>query len=356
MRNLSKKTFLITGGCGFIGSALVRSLIKAGNFIINIDKISYASNLESVEPVNEENYIFFQNDINERHILKDIFREYKPDYIIHLAAESHVDRSIDDANEFMQSNIIGTYSLLDESYKYWAKTKKVLNDDFKFLLVSTDEVYGSINKEKQIFYENSPIEPNSPYAASKASSDLLARAWNKTYNFPIITTNCSNNYGIWQFPEKLIPLVIKKCLTNEEIPIYGKGDQLRDWISVNDHVEALKMVLFDGNIGEKYNIGSSKEIRNIDMVKIICSLMDSFEPRENGIYSDLIIFVDDRPGHDFGYSLNTDKIRKKLNWSPSIKLEEGLKQTILWYLDNKEWLFGDTEKKYKGQRLGKLKI
>ena len=349
----NKKIYLITGGCGFIGSCLIRNLTKKDNFIINIDKISYASNKKSVGSVKKSNYILLKKDIRDAEFTKKIFIKYKPNYVIHLAAESHVDRSIDKPEDFIFSNIVGTYNLLNSAHTYWNRTNREKN--FKFLYVSTDEVYGSLKSKSGSFRENSLIKPNSPYAASKASGDLLAYSWFKTFGLPVITTNSSNNYGIWQFPEKLIPLVIQKCLKNKHIPIYGHGKQIRDWIYVEDHISGILRVLDKGIPGEKYNIGANNELSNLDLVKLICSIMDKFKPKKNGKYSDLITFVDDRPGHDFRYSLNTQKINKELSWKAKTNFQLGLSKTIKWYLSKKEWLENIEKSEYDGKRLGHLK-
>ncbi len=348
----NKKIYLVTGGCGFIGSALVRKLLMdKNNLVINIDKLSYASNIGAVENEKNDSYIFVQENITNEEIIKKLLKKYNPNFIIHLAAESHVDRSIDNPSSFIESNIVGTYTLLNECFHYWKNLNPQNKIDFKFLLVSTDEVYGST---LNVFTEESPMKPNSPYAASKASADLLARAWFKTYNFPVLTTNCSNNYGKWQFPEKLIPLVIKKCLENKKIPVYGKGDQQRDWLYVDDHIDALLMVLSKGKVGQTYNIASANEIKNLDLVKLICLILDEMVPNNKKKYSDLINFVEDRPGHDFRYSMNIDKIKKEINWEAKTELDEGLRKTIAWYLKNKSWLL-DPSRKYEGQRMGKIK-
>jgi len=348
-----KHTYLITGGCGFIGSCLIRNLAKKNNYLINIDKISYASNEKSVGNVNKSNYLLIKKDIRDPIFLKNVFNKYKPNYVIHLAAESHVDRSIDRPEDFIFTNIVGTYNLLNSAYDYWNKTNRDKN--FRFLYVSTDEVYGSLKSKDKSFKENSLIKPNSPYAASKASGDLLAYSWFKTYGLPIVMTNSSNNYGIWQFPEKLIPLVIQKCLRNKNIPIYGKGKQIRDWINVEDHVDGIIKVLAKGISGEKYNIGANNEISNLDLVKLICSLMDKLKPKSDGKYSNLITFVEDRPGHDFRYSLDTRKINRQLSWKARINFKKGLNETIKWYLSNKDWLNSIEESKYDGKRLGRLR-
>jgi len=351
---IKKNIYLITGGCGFIGSAVIRHLLKKdNNIVINIDKLSYASNINAVETKESESYIFIKEDIINKDKINELLKDYSPDYIIHLAAESHVDRSIDNPSSFIESNILGTFTLLNECYSYWNDLEKEAKDKFKFLFVSTDEVYGSINNES--FTELSPLQPNSPYAASKASADLLARSWFKTYNFPIIVTNCSNNYGKWQYPEKLIPLVIKKCLQVEEIPIYGNGKQQRDWIHVDDHVNGLLSVLKKGLVGERYNIATSKEITNLEVVKTICNIMNDIKPNSSMNYNDLLSFVEDRPGHDFRYSIQTNKIKKEIGWHPSTKFSDGLKETIIWYLDNQDWLFDPEKISYGGDRLGQLK-
>ena len=351
---MTKDKILITGGYGFIGSCLIRYLLNEGHTIVgNIDKLTYCSNTESITNDDSlKNYFFYKEDIFDQKKISEIINEFKPNYIIHLAAESHVDRSIDGPEVFMNSNIIGTFNLLNASYQYISNNN--LHDNFKFILVSTDEVYGSLNNSEDSFTEESSYAPNSPYSASKASADLLARAWNKTYKFPIIVTNTTNNYGPWQFPEKLIPLTIYKCLNEQKIPIYGSGDQIRDWIYVDDHVSGLIAVIKDGKIGEKYNIGCSNELRNIDVVKDICNVLDSTKPRKNGLYSDLIEFVSDRPGHDFRYSLNSNKI-KDLGWKPKYNWNEALKMTIEWYINNPKYLNSDNLKKYSGERLGSIK-
>lgn len=351
-----KNTFLVTGGCGFIGSFLIRHLLEdETNKVINIDKISYASNKDSIKVKDKSRYILLEKDINTPGIIKEILNRYNPNYIIHMAAESHVDRSIDNPENFIFSNVIGTYTMLHSSHKYWVSLKKDDAQKFKFLYISTDEVYGSIIDKTLFFTEESNIKPNSPYAASKASGDILVRSWGKTYGLPVITTNSSNNYGIWQFPEKLIPLVIKKCLMEEGIPIYGDGKQIRDWINVEDNIRGILAVLEKGKLGEKYNIGGNNEITNLEIVKNICSILDDINPREKGKYSDLIEFVKDRPAHDLRYALNIEKILKDTNWKPKIKFEDGIKDTINWYLSNRDWLFYKTEDRYNGDRLGNIK-
>jgi len=355
MKTENKKIYLVTGGCGFIGSCLVKKLLESKkNFVINYDNISYASNKESVGNVNKSNYLLIEKDIQDAKNVEKILSTYKPNYVIHLAAESHVDRSIDSPENFVFSNVVGTYNLLMSSFRLWSNLNANKNK-FKFIYVSTDEVYGSLQFDKKQFSENNLMKPNSPYAATKASGDLLARSWFKTYGFPVITTNSSNNYGFWQFPEKLIPLVITKCLKEEAIPIYGKGNHVRDWINVEDNVDGILAVMKKGRIGERYNIGANNEKSNLEIVTLICSFLDILKPKKSGSYSDLISFVADRPGHDLRYSLNTSKINQELNWTAKIDFKKGLKDTIKWYLENEEWLFSVTDSRYDGKRLGRIK-
>ncbi|MAU25061.1 MAG: dTDP-glucose 4,6-dehydratase [Chloroflexi bacterium] len=347
--------FLITGGCGFIGSSLVRNLIKRNNIsIINIDKMTYASNILAVEKTNHL-YTHYKKDINDINFLRNIINDFNPDCLIHFAAESHVDRSIDNPSEFIETNIVGTYNLLNTTYAYWRELNKKNKDRFRFMHISTDEVYGDAYQLPS-FDEESPFLPNSPYAASKASSDLLVRSWNKTYNFPSIITSASNNYGKWQFPEKLIPLTIKKALLGEKIPIYGDGSQIRNWLNVEDHIEGIINVLSKGKVGERYNLASSTELTNLEVVETICKTLDALAPSENGLkYSELITYVKDRPGHDKRYSLDITKIKNELDWLPKKSFKEGIYETVEWYLNNKDWLFNKTKEKYDGRRLGQLK-
>ena len=347
---MSENCILISGGCGFIGSNLIDYLKdNSDDKIINIDKISYASNEMINEKYKDDNYYFYKTDINNIDELSKIFDEHKPDTIYHLAAESHVDRSIDGPKVFINSNILGTFNLLDLSLKYFNSLEKSKKNNFRFIMVSTDEVYGSIEKGERA-KEINPYKPSSPYSASKASADNLAEAWFKTYNLPVITTNTTNNYGPLQFPEKLIPLTISKILNEQEIPIYGKGNQIRDWIHVSDHVKGLIYVRNNGKIGEKYNIGNECEKTNLEVVSDICSKIDIKLKSKKDSYN-LITFVEDRPGHDFRYSLDNEKI-KNLGWKPEIDWNRGIENTIDWYINNNEWIKKILENNYKGERLG----
>ena len=349
------KKYLVTGGYGFIGSCLVRRLLDNENYqVANIDKLTYASNLRAVD--NERaGYIHLEKDINDVQFLDKFINEYNPDCLIHLAAESHVDRSIDSPGEFINTNIVGTYNLLTVCYKYWSNLNDKLKKKFKFIHVSTDEVYGDAYGE-DIFTEKSPYLPNSPYAASKASSDLLVRSWGMTYNFPVIITNSSNNYGKWQFPEKLIPLTIKKILLEEDIPVYGDGSQIRDWLNVSDHIDALLVILNHGKIGETYNISSGIETKNIQLIELICKKLNDINKSKNiNNYLDLISFVTDRPGHDRRYAVDNSKLLEELGWAPKINLDNGIEDTIDWYLKNKDWLLNNKELDYDGSRLGLIK-
>ncbi|MBJ13450.1 MAG: dTDP-glucose 4,6-dehydratase, partial [Candidatus Marinimicrobia bacterium] len=322
---------LVTGGCGFIGSNfIINELKNTNNKILNLDLLTYAGNIDNLKTINNhENYSFIKGDIANQKCVQSIFNNFAPDSIINFAAESHVDRSIDSPNEFINTNVIGTLNLLQCARQYHNKNKS-----FKFLHVSTDEVYGSLEKNG-LFTEETPYAPSSPYSASKASSDHLVRAWGKTYDLPVLITNCSNNYGPFQFPEKLIPLMIANCIDNKHLPIYGKGDNIRDWLYVTDHCTAIKSVLNKGRIGETYNIGGNNEIKNIDIVTMICKILDQLRPRDNkSSYNDLIRFVEDRPGHDFRYAINSSKIKNDLNWKPIESFETGIYKTIEWYLEN----------------------
>ena len=340
---IDNKKVLVTGGAGFIGGTLIRRILKySKSNVFNLDKLNYASNLESINEIVNKNpnikkrYQFFKCDLLNKSKTNNIINQIKPDIIVHFAAESHVDKSIANPSSFIESNILGTYNLLDASLSYWESLSRLKKQNFRFLHISTDEVFGSLSSMGK-FNEDSPYSPNSPYSASKASSDHLVQAWNKTYNFPTLITNCSNNYGPWQFPEKLIPLTISKSLRGETIPVYGDGQNIRDWLYVEDHIEALLRVLNKGNIGDTYCIGGFNERKNIQVVNLICNYLDEKIPSKDS-YSKLIKFIKDRPGHDFRYSIDSKKINKHLNWSPKINFEKGLISTINWYLENINWL------------------
>jgi len=330
---------IVTGGCGFIGSNFVLKMASnKSNKLMIIDKLTYAGNQNNLSSIkNKSNYTFIRADICDKKPIENAINNFHPDAIVHFAAESHVDNSISGPMSFINTNILGTAILLEICQSY---IKSQNNNYFKFLHVSTDEVFGSL-KSTGTFSEKSPYNPSSPYSASKASSDHLVRAWYKTYNFPGLITNCSNNYGPYQYPEKLIPLIIKNCIDEEPLPIYGKGMNIRDWLFVEDHCDAIYSVLLDGKVGETYNIGGNNELQNIEIVKHICSIMDEVKPRKNGqSYDKLISFVPDRPGHDFRYSINTSKIKKELGWKPKESFKSGIRKTIKWYLDNINWLKG----------------
>ncbi len=347
-------TILVTGGAGFIGSALVNYLIsETEHHVINVDKLTYAGHLISLENVaNSKKYSFEKVDICDNFEIRRILNFYSPDIIMHLAAESHVDRSIDGSAEFIRTNILGTHSLLEETREYWKSIDSEKAKNFRFLHVSTDEVYGSLG-ETGYFTEKTPYDPRSPYSSSKASSDFLVRAWFHTYGFPVLITNCSNNYGPRQFPEKLIPVVILKALQGKEIPVYGQGLNVRDWLYVGDHVKALLTVALKGTIGETYNIGGHNEKKNIEIVESICRILDEESPRKDGsTYMHQITYVKDRPGHDFRYAIDASKIEDKLGWKPEETFETGIRKTIKWYLDNIVWCEKVTKNNYNLERLG----
>jgi len=353
----NKKTILVTGGAGFIGSALIRYIIKdTDHCVVNIDKLSYSGNLESLKSVEgDKDYIFEQVDICDEIELNRVFKDNKPDVVMHLAAESHVDRSIDGASDFIQTNIVGTFTLLEQSKNYWQSLKGEKKEKFRFLHVSTDEVYGDLEGTSDFFSENTPYDPSSPYSASKASSDHLVRAWHRTYGLPVLITNCSNNYGPYQFPEKLIPHVILNALDGKSLPIYGDGKQIRDWLYVDDHVLALMSVAEDGNVGETYNIGGNNEIQNIKVVKKICSILDELITNKmNGMtsFNELITYVKDRPGHDVRYAINASKIKRDLGWEPKENFGSGIRKTVEWYLNNMSWSENIQSGSYKLERLG----
>jgi len=345
---------LVTGGAGFIGSELVRQLIReTEDHVINLDKLTYAGNLESLaEVVDHPRYYFERVDLCDAVALDRVFRDHQPNAVIHLAAESHVDRSIDAPSAFIQSNVIGTYTLLEAAKTYWSGLSSEAKTAFRLLHVSTDEVYGSLGSTG-LFREDTPYQPNSPYSASKAASDHLVRAWHHTYGLPTLITNCSNNYGPYQFPEKLIPLVIHRALTGQSLPVYGKGENIRDWLYVADHVRGLRTVLAKGQPGETYNLGGRNEHTNIEMVRTLCALLDEIVPdSSHRPHEHLITFVTDRPGHDQRYAIDASKIERVLGWKPQESFETGLRSTVRWYLDHHTWTERVMSGAYRGERLG----
>ncbi|BCV40202.1 dTDP-glucose 4,6-dehydratase [Shewanella algae] len=352
---------LITGGAGFIGSAVIRHIVKnTKDSVINVDKLTYAGNLESLtDAAKSDRYTFEKVDICDRQELDRVFITYKPDAVMHLAAESHVDRSITGPAEFIQTNIVGTYTLLEATREYWNSLDSDAKRRFRFHHISTDEVYGDLphpdehDGELPLFTEQTAYDPSSPYSASKASSDHLVRAWLRTYGLPVIVTNCSNNYGPYHFPEKLIPLVILNALEGRDLPIYGKGEQIRDWLYVEDHACALYKVVTEGGVGETYNIGGHNEKKNIEVVQIICSILDELVPKSKK-YAEQIKFVEDRPGHDRRYAIDSSKISRELNWRPTETFETGLRKTVCWYLENQGWCKNVQDGSYQRERLGKL--
>ncbi len=340
---------LVTGGAGFIGSAVIRRAIADGHSVVNVDALTYAACLDNVASVADASgYAFEQADIRDAAAMVAIFDRHKPDAVMHLAAESHVDRSIDGPAAFIDTNITGTYVLLEAARAYWMKAGQP--ERFRFHHISTDEVFGSLGATG-FFTEDNPYKPNSPYSASKAGSDHLVRAWHETYGLPVVLTNCSNNYGPYQFPEKLIPVVILNALSGKPIPIYGAGDNVRDWLHVDDHAEALLLVLEKGKLGRSYNIGGENEMTNLDLVKMLCAILDRLKPGKTP-YADLIRFVTDRPGHDRRYAIDPTRIREELNWRPSYTPQTGLEQTVQWYLDNDAWLAALQDRSGVGERLG----
>jgi dTDP-glucose 4,6-dehydratase len=350
--------FLITGGAGFIGSAVIRHLINDSNFeVINLDKLTYAGNQDSLLGVDSSNrYQFVQADICDSAAVKEIIADVKPNILMHLAAESHVDRSIDGPSEFIQTNILGTYTLLEAAREYWSSLEGIQKKSFRFHHVSTDEVYGDLESIDELFLETTSYEPSSPYSASKASSDHLVRAWHRTYGLPIVVTNCSNNYGPYQFPEKLIPHMILNAISGKPLPIYGDGSQIRDWLHVEDHAIALVKVALEAKDGETYNIGGRNEIKNIDVVKTLCALLEELVPNKPyGVerYEDLITFVKDRPGHDARYAIDASKIQRDLGWLPMETFKTGLRKTVKWYLSEQNWWQRVLDGNYRLGRLGR---
>lgn len=328
---------LVTGGAGFIGSAVVRLAVARGHSVVNLDALTYAACLDNVAPVADSSlYAFEQADIRDRAALDRVFAAHKPDVVMHLAAESHVDRSIDGPGDFIETNITGTYNMLEAARSYWVGQGKP--EGFRFHHISTDEVFGSLPADPAVqFTEDTPYDPRSPYSASKASSDHLVRAWHETYGLPVVLTNCSNNYGPYHFPEKLIPVVILNALAGRDLPIYGTGENIRDWLFVEDHADALLLVVEKGVLGRSYNIGGENERTNLELVKTLCTILDGKRPKADGSYADQITFVTDRPGHDARYAIDPSRIREELGWRPSVTVEEGLEKTVQWYLDNEDW-------------------
>ncbi len=349
---------LVTGGAGFIGSAVIRHLIKNTDHVVaNVDKLTYAGNLDSLATVSSsDRYRFYQVDICDRGGVDKVFAEFQPDAVMHLAAESHVDRSIDGPADFIETNIVGTYTLLEAARSYWQGLPVERKDTFRFHHISTDEVYGDLHGTDDLFTETTPYAPSSPYSASKASSDHLVRAWQRTYGLPTLVTNCSNNYGPYHFPEKLIPHMILNALAGKPLPVYGDGNQIRDWLYVEDHARALVKVVIEGEVGETYNIGGHNEKRNIEVVRTLCSLLEELaaEQKPAGVahYEDLITFVKDRPGHDVRYAIDASKIERELGWKPEETFETGLRKTVAWYLNNREWWQRVLNGEYQLGRLG----
>lgn len=350
---------LVTGGAGFIGSAVVRHIINnTQDQVVNLDKLTYAGNLESLTSITDnERYAFEQVDICDRASLDRVFAQHQPDAVMHLAAESHVDRSIDGPAAFIETNIVGTYHLLEASRNYWKNLPEARQAAFRFHHISTDEVYGDLEGPEDLFTETTPYAPSSPYSASKASSDHLVRAWLRTYGLPTLVTNCSNNYGPYHFPEKLIPLMILNALEGKPLPVYGKGNQIRDWLFVEDHARALYKVVTEGKIGETYNIGGHNEKQNLDVVHTICALLDELRPTSQTSlnirsYKELITFVKDRPGHDIRYAIDASKIQRELGWAPQETFESGIRKTVVWYLENLNWAQRVQDGSYQRERLG----
>ncbi len=346
---------LVTGGAGFIGSAVTRHIIKrTDDEVCVLDKLTYAGNLDSLAPVAADpRYSFVRADICDRKAVDSVFADFAPDAVMHLAAESHVDRSIDGPADFIETNVVGTFTMLEAALAYWRSLDAAKKEGFRFLHISTDEVFGSLGREG-LFREDTPYAPNSPYSASKAGSDHLVRAWRETYGLPTVTTNCSNNYGPYHFPEKLIPLTILNALEGKPLPVYGRGENVRDWLFVDDHAEALTLVVRKGLIGQSYNVGGRNEKRNIDVVESICGILDEIRPQAGRSHKELITFVTDRPGHDARYAIDCSKIERELGWAPKETFESGLRKTVQWYIDNPEWWGAIRSGKYRGERLGRI--
>ncbi|MCR9147323.1 MAG: dTDP-glucose 4,6-dehydratase [Rhodobacteraceae bacterium] len=343
---------LVTGGAGFIGSAVVRLAIARGHEVVNLDALTYAACLENVASIaHNPRYTFEKADIRDRAALDRIFAAHKPDAVMHLAAESHVDRSIDGPGDFIETNITGTYNMLEAARKYWTDAGRFAH--FRFHHISTDEVFGSLPNDPAVqFTEDTPYDPRSPYSASKASSDHLVRAWHETYGLPVVLTNCSNNYGPYHFPEKLVPVIILNALAGKPLPIYGDGSNIRDWLYVEDHADALLLVVAKGALGRSYNIGGENERTNLQLVQTLCGILDAKRPKQSGSYADQITFVTDRPGHDARYAIDPTRIRQELGWRPSVTVDEGLEKTVQWYLDNDAWWSRLQARHGVGERLG----
>lgn len=346
---------LVTGGAGFIGSAVIRRAIDLGHSVVNLDSLTYAGSLENVASVSRNpNYVFEHEDIKNRINLDMIFKKHRPDAVMHLAAESHVDRSIDLPSDFIETNVFGTFNLLEAARTYWQACGKP--ESFRFHHISTDEVFGSLPIDPAMkFTEETPYDPKSPYSASKASSDHLVRAWYETYGLPVVLTNCSNNYGPYHFPEKLIPVIILNALAGKPVPIYGNGSNIRDWLYVEDHAEALLLVLANGTAGRNYNIGGENERTNLELAQTLCAILDRLKPRAEGSYIKLIEFVKDRPGHDMRYAIDASRIKSELGWQPSVSIEQGLEKTVKWYLENEDWWKPLQNRSGVGERLGMIK-
>nr|WP_254007626.1 dTDP-glucose 4,6-dehydratase [Rhizobium sp. L1K21] len=346
---------MVTGGAGFIGSALVRYLVsEVGAEVLNVDKLTYAGNLASLKPIeNSPNHRFLKADICDQNAMSEAFSSFQPDYVMHLAAESHVDRSITGAGDFVNTNVIGTFNMLEAARRYWSELPEARKMAFRMLHVSTDEVYGSLG-ENGLFEETTPYDPSSPYSASKAASDHLVSAWQRTYGLPAVISNCSNNYGPYHFPEKLIPLVILNALDGKPLPVYGNGANIRDWLYVEDHARALWLIVREGRLGEKYNVGGRNERRNIDVVKRVCAIMDELRPA-NAPHESLINYVTDRPGHDARYAIDATKLETELGWKAQENFDSGIRKTVEWYLNNDWWWKPLREGVYSGERLGILK-